>query len=146
MKSHVHLAKEAEELQKAALGLREAFADEAVIQRRAAQDWFVEATRFHAWYFRAAQLMTDSGFSGLGKFQALCEDDRFSLFDFYTTLALGRKLQEGWREELDSRLLQMHLILGALPVAVGSAAERGAAHAGNILDRLGEVTGAKPPQ
>jgi hypothetical protein len=147
MKSNVSLVKEADDLQKVALSLRETFVDEAVIQHRRGQDWYDEASRFYAWYYRVVQVMTESGFAGLSKFQALCEDNTFSMLDFYTALVLGRKPEEGWRDELYPRFSQMHFILGALPAAVKSADEREArgVRAVSILDRLGDVSEIQQP-
>ncbi|MBN2466336.1 hypothetical protein JXD38_12015 [candidate division WOR-3 bacterium] len=142
MKSHVSLMREADDLQRTALSLRDTFADEAGILHKSVQDWHNEANRFCAWYYRAVQLMADSGFAGLGKFQALCEGDRFSMLDFYTTLALGGEPEEGWRNKVYPRLSQMHFILGALPAAMRAKAEREARPRSSvsILDRLGDLS------
>jgi hypothetical protein len=142
MKSPVSLMREADDLQKTALSLRDTFANEAVVLHKGVQDWHNEATRFCAWYYRAVQLMTDTGFAGLGKFQTLCEGDRFSMLDFYTTLALGGNPEEGWHNKVYARLSQMHFILGALPAAVKAKAEREVhSRSGvSILDRLGDLS------
>lgn len=142
MRSNVSLMKEADDLQKVVYSLRETFADEAVIQHKTVQDWRSEAGRFYAWYYRAIQLMTESGYAGLDKFQTLCEDDEFSSLDFYTALVLGRKPADGWRDKLHARLTQMHFILGALPVAVKMAQERETRgmRPVSILDRLGDLS------
>ena len=142
MRSDVSLMKEVDDLQKVALSLRETFVDEAVIQRKNGRDWYQEASRFYEWYYRAIQLMTESGYAGLDKFQTLCEDDEFSSLDFYTALVLGRKPADGWRDKLHARLTQMHFILGALPVAVKTAQERETRgmRPVSILDRLGDLS------
>jgi hypothetical protein len=134
--------REAEGLQRIVLSLRDSLPEEAVILHKGIHDWHNEADRFYAWYYRAVQLMTESGFAGLAKFQTLCEDGEFSVLDFYTTLALGRKPADGWRDQLYARLSQMHFILGALPVAVKSANERNprGMRPVSILDRLGDLS------
>ncbi len=142
MKSSVSLLKETDSLQRAVLNLRDTLADDAGILRKSIQDWHNEATRFYTWYYRAVQLMTESGFAGLAKFQALCEDDEFSMLDFYTTLVLGKKPADGWRERLYARLSQMHYILGALPIAVKAEDDRDprGIRPASILDRLGDLS------
>jgi len=142
MRSNVGLMKEADDLQRVALSIRDTFADEAIVLHKSPQDWHNEANRFCAWYYRAVQLMADSGFAGLGRFQALCEGDEFSILDFYTMLALGGRPEVDWRNKVYLRLSQMYFILGAMPAAVRAKAEREARpHQGvSILDRLGDLS------
>jgi len=133
------MTNDTDELQKIALSLRETFDDEAVVLPKSRHNWYNEAIRFHAWYYRAVQLMTDSGFVGLEKFKSLCEDDGFSMLDFYTKLADGGQPERGWRDKLLPRLLQMHFMLGALPAAVKADAVARAPGRASILDRLGDL-------
>jgi hypothetical protein len=130
---------DAEDLQRIALSLRETFDDESIVLPQSRHNWYNEAIRFHAWYYRAVQLMTDSGFVGLEKFKSLCEGDGFSMLDFYTGLADGGQPERGWRDKLLPRLLQMHFMLGALPAAVKVETPTRAPGRASILDRLGDI-------
>jgi len=137
--SQAGLTSDTDDLQKIALSLRETFDDEAVVLPQSGHNWYNEAIRFHAWYYRAVQLMTDSGFVGLEKFKSLCEDGGFSMLDFYTKLADGGQPEPGWRDKLLPRLLQMHFMLGALPDAVKADSVVRAPGRASILDRLGDI-------
>ena len=139
MSSQDGLTRDSDDLQKIALSLRGTFEDEAVVLPQSGHNWYTEAIRFHAWYYRAVQLMTDSRFVGLDKFQSLCEDKEFSMLDFYTKLADGGQPEAGWRYKLLPRLLQMHFMLGALPGAVKVDKVVRAPGRANILDQLGNI-------